>query len=328
MENMSELLFDNVFVKLKNTNFQSLYLKIEGFNAAGSIKMKPALGMIKRLEEESSIQKNSVLIESSSGSLGVALSLICAERGYRFVCVVDPNASKQNILAMKALGAMIKIVDQKDTNGGYLGARIAYIKTILEKNEHYLWLNQYANKENPKAHYRLTAKAITSKFPTLDYLFIGAGTTGTLMGCAQYFKEYNPKTKIIAVDSLGSVTFGHPPSKRLLPGLGTSRRPEIFSPEKISKHLLVSELDTIATCRYLAKTNGILLGASTGTVLAAIFALQDSIPKDASIVAISPDLGDRYLDTIYDDDWVLQNFGELPTFKPSPKLLEPFPLSM
>jgi len=323
MTGISRILNDDNFVHIQGYGHARIYLKIEALNAAGSIKMKTALSMVDRLEREGAIKPDTILIESSSGSLGVALSIICAERGYTFVCVIDPNASEQNVKLMKAYGASTVLIDKVDEQGGYLGSRIAHIKGELLRDRRYLWLNQYANPENPMAHHRTTAPALANRFPRIDYLFVGAGTTGTLMGCASYFSQFRPETQVIAVDSTGSVTFGMAPSKRRIPGLGTSRRPEIFKPHGIAAFELVDEIDTIATCRHLAVHNGILAGGSTGTVMTAVLAWRDRMPQDAVIVAISPDLGERYLDTIYDDTWVKRSFGSVPTFSPKCRSVVP-----
>ncbi|OLL30998.1 2,3-diaminopropionate biosynthesis protein SbnA [Burkholderia sp. SRS-W-2-2016] len=312
MTAISRIVNDRNFVKVEHLGFDALYMKLEAFNAAGSIKMKTALGMVDDLETQGRIGPQTVLIESSSGSLGVALSVICAERGYRFVCVVDPNASPSNVKVMKALGAEVVVVDRRDANGGFLGTRIAYIHDAISRNANYLWLNQYANPQNPRAHFHATAPAIAEAFESIDYLFVGAGTTGTLMGCVEYFTQYRPATKIIAVDAVGSVTFGGNSGPRHIPGLGTSRRPEIFCADGIHALEMVREIDTIAMCRFLARSNGILAGGSTGTVLAGVIAWQDRIPADAVVVAISPDMGERYLDTVYDDEWVASRFGAIP----------------
>ena len=132
-------------------------------------------------------------------------------------------------------------------------------------------------------------------------------TTGTLTGVSRAIRAASPTTRIIAVDTLGSVTFGTEAGPRHLPGLGTSRRPEIASDQAMDHLILVGEADTVVMCRRLA-ARGLLLGASTGTVLAAVSSWADRIPVDACVVAISPDMGDRYLDSVYDDDWVEGHF--------------------
>ncbi|MFC5473748.1 2,3-diaminopropionate biosynthesis protein SbnA [Paraherbaspirillum soli] len=306
---ISQMINDHAFARLQHFPLANTYLKIEAFNPAGSIKLKAALGLIANLEKQGLIKPDSILIESSSGNLGVALAIVCSERGYRFTCVVDPNASQQNVKTMKALGADIITVTIRDENGGYLNTRIEHIKSLQQADSRYVWLNQYANPENPRAHARTTAKSIAESFERLDYLFVGAGTTGTLMGCVQFFSEHRPETRIVAVDSVGSVTFGYPPSKRYIPGLGTSRRPEIFKPGGLFGVEMVPETNAVTMCRWLARSNGLLAGGSTGTVLAGVHAWRERLPKDAVVVAISPDLGERYLDTIYDDHWVSSHFG-------------------
>jgi len=309
-ETVSEIINDRVFLKIRHLGLDNLYLKLESFNPAGSLKIKTAIGLIDDMEARGMIKKDSILIESSSGNLGVALAMICAERKLRFTCVVDPNSSMHNIKIMKAFGANVVVVDKRDDNGGFLGSRIDYIREKLDRDARYVWLNQYENPNNPAIHARTTAQSIADAFDRIDYLFVGAGTTGTLMGCVQYFRSHRPETRIVAVDSVGSVTFGHPPSQRFIPGLGTSRRPPIFNPSAIHAVEMVSERCAVEMCRLIARSSGLLIGGSTGSVLAGVQAWRDRLPHDAIVVAISPDAGDRYLDTVYDDEWVKSRFGE------------------
>jgi cysteine synthase A len=142
-------------------------------------------------------------------------------------------------------------VDRPDA-GGYLGGRIAYIHERLAANPGLVWLNQYANPANWAVHERRTAASITAAIPDIDYLFVGTGTSGTLMGCIQHFRQHSPDTRIIAVDAVGSVNFDAVPAPRFIPGIGASRRPEIFRPELVDDVVLVSETETVRTCRWLA----------------------------------------------------------------------------
>lgn len=309
MHGVSALCNDDCFVRLHSLGLDRLYLKLESMNPSGSIKLKAAVSMVEAAERAGRVRPDTTLIESSSGSLGVALAMVAAERGYRFTCVVDPNISPHNLRLMQAFGATVVRVIQRDENGGFLGTRIRHIQTALAADHRLLWLNQYANPENPGAHFRSTAPAIARRFPRLDYLFIGAGTTGTLMGCLRYFQQHRPEVKVVAVDSVGSVTFGHAPGKRHVPGLGTSQRPDIFDPRGLHDHVMVPEADAIRLCRQLARQEGVLVGGSTGTVLSGVLAWRERLPPDAVVVAISPDLGDRYLDTVYNDEWVSERFG-------------------
>jgi 2,3-diaminopropionate biosynthesis protein SbnA len=306
----SELILGNVFISIPslvpglNTSVQ---LKIEGYSLGTSIKTKTARHMIEQLEMTGRLQSGSHLIESSSGNMGLALSAIAAERNYRFTCVSDPNLSSQTHKLMRAYGAEVVIVSQRDDNDGYLGSRIAYIHSRLKKNRDLIWLNQYASVDNPGAHERFTGPEIIQQFAQPDYVFIGAGTTGTLTGVSRFLRKTSPMTYIVAVDTVGSTTFGGKPGKRRIPGLGASRRPEIADETAMNEIVYVSERDTVAMCRRIA-ARGLLVGGSTGTVLAAIAEFGYRIPAQSCVVALSADLGDHYVDTIYDDDWVREQF--------------------
>lgn len=307
---VEDLILDNVFFKAKSyCDNIDIHLKIEGFNIPGSIKLKPAKFMIEEAEKNGTLNKHSKIIESSSGNLGVALSHICASKNYPFTCVTDVKASRQNVEVMKALGTEVVVIDQIDGNFGYVENRLRYINDRLAADKTMVWLNQYSNVQNIQSHFELTAQAILQEFPELNYLFIGAGTTGTLMGCLQRFKLDSPKTTIIAVDSTGSINFSDKPSKRYLAGLGSSRTPEILDLNLVGETILIDEIDAIRHCKLLAKKYGILAGASTGTVLAAVSKLSARIKPTDTVVTFCPDWGRSYLDTVYNDPWVKETFG-------------------
>lgn len=305
-----ELLLTDYFLKINITNDVCANVKLEGLSATGSIKIKPAISMISHLEEKGTLKPGMDIIESSSGNLGIALAMICATKGYNFTCVSDPNISPQTARIIKAYGARLIIVKDKDLNGGYLSTRIALIRSLIQSEPNLTWINQYENIANINAHYSMTGPEILREFPDLDYIFIGAGTTGTLGGVSIYLKEHSPKTKIIAVDSVGSVTFNTPSGKRFIPGLGSSCSPPLSQHSVYDELILIPETETIKMCNLLAK-KGILLGGSSGTVLSAVHKFADNIPKGATVVAISPDMGDRYVDTIYNQEWVSSKFPVL-----------------
>jgi 2,3-diaminopropionate biosynthesis protein SbnA len=300
-----------------------VYLKLEGLNPAGSVKLKTAIALIEDAEVAGLLAPGARVVESSSGNLGIALSIVCSLKGYPFTCITDPNASARSVATMRALGAEVLVVEERDANGGYLGSRISLLRQMLESDSSLIWTNQYANIANPRVHSEQTAASILREFEFVDYLFVGAGTTGTLMGCADYFREFSPNTCVIAVDSVGSVTFGTPAGPRHIPGLGTSRRPELCRTDHLDDVVFVTESDTVRACRRIAAEYGLLVGGSTGSVLAAVQRYHAKMTPGARVVAISPDLGDRYLDTVYDDEWVTSRLGsgalaECP-FVPSPR---------
>ena len=156
---------EDLYVDLRSIFGRSLYLKCEGFNFAGSIKLKAAMGMVEAAERDGRLRPDSVLVESSSGNLGVALSMIAASKGYQFLCVTDSRCNLATRRLMEALGSQVHIISEPDPRTGFLGARIDYVESLCLSDDRYVWLNQYANPENWKAHYRTTAPAIASGVP-------------------------------------------------------------------------------------------------------------------------------------------------------------------
>lgn len=310
---------EDLFIDLRSSLGLPLYLKCEGFNFTGSIKQKAAVSMVEAAERDGRLSPGSVLVESSSGNLGVALSIIAASKGYGFVCVTDSRCNLASRRLMEAFGAQVHTVTQPDPVGGLLGARIDHVRRLVAEDSRMVWLNQYLNTDNWRAHHRWTAPAIDRRFPGLDVLFVGAGTTGTLMGCARWYREHRPEVTIVAVDSVGSVIFSEDPAPRMIPGLGAGVRPVMLDRSFVDDVVLVPESDTVRMCHRLA-ARGFLLGGSTGTVVSGASQWLTAHP-DAGVtaVAISPDLGERYLDTVYQTNWVQDIYGA--------EVLEPAPLS-
>jgi N-(2-amino-2-carboxyethyl)-L-glutamate synthase len=301
---------NDLYVDLASVFAYPLFLKCEGFNFAGSIKLKAAAEMVEGADRDGVLTPRSILVESSSGNLGVALSMIAASKGYRFLCVTDSRCNLSTRLLMEALGSEVHVVSDPDAAGGFLGARLDYVRALCASDDRYVWLNQYTNQGNWRAHYRTTAPAIARQFPHLDVLFVGAGTTGTLMGCARYFKQWHRPVRIVAVDSFGSVIFGGSPGRRMIPGLGMTVRPPLLDDSYVDEVVRVEEADTIRACHRLAR-RGFLFGGSTGTVVSgAMDWLSRHDTSDLTAVAIAPDLGERYLDTVYQTNWIEAIYGK------------------
>lgn len=309
IDSPTQLVFPDLFYRLdKFAAGHDVFLKLEGFNVTGSIKVKTAIGLIEDLEHRGiATPGETVIVESSSGNLGIALSLVCASKGYRFICVTDPNANRSNLKGMALYGAEVVVVEKPDAKSGFLGARLKTIDRILQNEPNAVWLNQYANLANKAVHENRTADEIARQFEQVDWIFVGAGTTGTLTGVAARLRAEYPWIKVIAVEPEGSVTFGGPPGRRCIPGIGTSVRPKLADLVEPDEVVTITESSTIEACRAFVRDYHLLVGGSTGSVLAAIQQKAAAFTPGDTVVAISPDLGDKYLDTIYDPVWVDAN---------------------
>lgn len=296
---------------IKDSQFH-LYAKLESLNPGGSTKDRPALSIIKHGIETGAIGPGTVVVESSSGNMGIGLAQACAYYGLQLICVVDPKTTNQNIRLLKAYGAEVDLVAEPDPiTGEFLQARIDRVKLLLETIENSFWPNQYANLYNPIAHHRTMAEIIASLGYEPDYLFCATSTCGTMRGCAEYVRDNGMQTKVIAVDAIGSVIFGGQKAKRLIPGHGAAVRPSLFEPELAATCIHVSDLDCVVGCRRLVRREAILAGGSSGAVLTAVERMKGDIPPGATCVIILPDRGERYLDTIYSDEWVTDHFGDV-----------------
>jgi N-(2-amino-2-carboxyethyl)-L-glutamate synthase len=306
IESPLQLIFRDLFYRLPAfAGSHDVFLKLEGFNITGSIKVKTAIGLVKDLEQRGIARPNeTVLVESSSGNLGLALSLVCARKGYKFICVTDPNANRAAIRGMELYGAKVIVVEDRDPAGGYLGSRLKKIDQILQSDPNAVWLNQYANIANKNVHAEETANEIAREFDKVDWVFVGTGTTGTLAGISERLRREFPRIKVVAVEPVGSVTFGGAPGKRNIPGIGASVRPKLADLAKPHRIVAVNEKKTVEACLSFVRDYHLLVGGSSGTVLAAVQQLAPEFRRGDTIVAISADLGERYLDTIYNPDWV------------------------
>ena len=306
IESPLDLVFRDLFYRVPAfARGNDVFLKLEGFNVTGSIKIKTAIGLVEDLERQGIAKPNeTVLVESSSGNLGLALSLVCAVKGYKFICVTDQNANRAAIRGMELNGAKVVVVEDRDPAGGFLGSRLKKIDEILHSEPNAVWLNQYANIANKNVHAEQTAHEIAREFDKVDWVFVGSGTTGTLGGISERLRGEFQGIKVVAVEPEGSVTFGGPPGKRNIPGIGTSVRPKLADVADPDIVVAISEQKTVEACLSFVRDHNLLVGGSTGTVLAAVQQLAPEFTCGNTIVAISADFGEKYLDTIYNPAWV------------------------
>src|SRR5207245_1813444 len=248
----------------------NLFAKLEYVNPVGSIKDRPAYWILKRAGERGEICDETTMIESSSGNFACALAAFTRLVGLRFIPVIDPNISTTyESFLRRTCDRVVKVEDRDDT-GGFLKTRLQMVQRLCASTPHAYWTNQYGNPDAVDAHYHLTAGDICADFDSLDYVFIGVSTGGTIAGMSRRLKERYPKVRIIAVDTEGSVIFGDVPRKRHIPGVGSSIVPPLLSEALIDDVVLIPERETVAACRELLVTHGLFAGGSSGTAFAAV----------------------------------------------------------
>lgn len=192
------------------------------------MKDRPALRILTEGLASGEITANTVVIESSSGNMGVGLAQACTYFGLKFICVVDPKTTAQNIRLLEAYGAQDDRVTEPDAQTGeFLQARLNRVRDLVASTRNAFWPNQYANFNNARAHHQTMHEIVAKLNGKVDVLLCAASTCGTLRGCSEYARQQGLSTRIIAVDAVGSVTFGGPRGKRLLPGHGAAVRPAL-----------------------------------------------------------------------------------------------------
>lgn len=284
----------------------TLYAKLEYLNPGGSMKDRPAAFMLQRALADGRLTTDSTVIESSSGNMAIGLAQFCRVHRIRFHCVADVRIQPQNLAILRALGAEVDIVTEPDpVSGDFLRARLDRVRRLLDETPDAFWPNQYANLDNPRAHQHGTMREIDEALGgEIDIVFAATSSTGTCGGCADYLREHGRSTRVVAVDAVGSVLFGGHPGDRLIPGLGAGAVPPLAAKRTFSQVERVTDSGCVAGCRRLVHTEGFLVGGSAGGILHTIRALSPIMETGTVIVAVLPDSGTRYLDTVFDDDWV------------------------
>ncbi len=264
----------------------TLLAKLEGNNPAGSVKDRPALSMIQGAEARGEIRPGDRLIEATSGNTGIALAMVAAMKGYRMTLIMPEHLSAERRATMKAFGAELILVSKQQ---GMEGARDLALQ--MQADGEGKVLDQFANADNPAAHYRGTGPEIWQETEGRVTHFVSSmGTTGTIMGCSRYLKEMNPSIQIIGVQPEGESSI---PGIRRWP---QEYLPSIFEPQRVDRVMEVTQADAEACMRQLAQVEGIFAGVSSGGAMHCALQLAAEL-RDAVIVSIVCDRGDRYIST-------------------------------
>src|SRR2546428_878684 len=237
-----------------------LFAKLEYVNPVGSIKDRSAYWILKRAAERGEICDETTVIESSSGNFACALAAFTHLVGLQFIPVIDPNISGTYESFLRRLCPTVVKVEDRDDTGGFLKTRLQKVKELCATIPNAYWTNQYGNLDAIEAHYELTGAEICADFDSLDYVFIGVSTAGTIAGVSRRLKERYPNIRVIAVDAEGSAIFGGAPRKRHIPGIGSSIVPQMLSYAEIDEIVWNSERGTDQACQELLTSPGLSVG--------------------------------------------------------------------
>ena len=274
--------------KLNPNKKVNIYAKIEGVNPSGSIKDRIALKIVEQAEMEGKLTKEKTIIEATSGNTGIALAMIGAVKGYKVEIVMSRAVSVERQKMIKAFGAKIILTD---SSLGTDGAIVKVEELVKKYPNKYFRANQFSSQYNKIAHYESTAREIWKQTNgQIDYFAAAVGTSGTLMGVADYLKKRNPKVKIISVE---------PSRGHYIQGLKNMKEalvPALYDKNKIDKIIIVNTEESFEMSRRIAKEEGIFVGMSSGAAMLASLKLAGEI-KSGNIVTIFPDRGEKYLST-------------------------------
>ncbi len=290
--------------KLENLKARVL-VKLEYFNPGGSVKDRIALAMIETAENDGLLKPGGIIIEPTSGNTGIGLSWVASVKGYKLILTMPETMSMERQNLLKALGATLVLTPGTE---GMKGA-IRKAQELKTETPGAIILQQFENPANPETHRKTTAKEIWEDTDgKVDILVAGVGTGGTLSGTAEALKSYNPAVKAIAVEPENSaVLSGNAPGPHKIQGIGAGFVPGNYHSGVVDAVIPVSDNEAIRTSRLLARTEGLLVGISSGAALAAAIREAKKVENtDKTIVAILPDTGERYLST------VLYAFDEYP----------------
>jgi cysteine synthase A len=294
--NVLELICNTPLVrinKLVEPGMATVYGKLESFNPGGSVKDRICLSMIRDAEEKGLINKDTVIVEPTSGNTGIGLALVCAVKGYKLTLTMPETMSVERRHLLKRFGAELVLTPGAE---GMKGA-IAKAQEIAKQHTNSFIPQQFANPANPKIHRETTAEEILEALDgKIDAFISGVGTGGTVTGCGEVFKKRNPKIKVIALEPKNSpVLSGGAPGKHKIQGIGAGFVPEVLNREIIDQIIQVDDQDAWKMSLALAAQEGILGGVSTGAACWAALKVARELGSGKVVVAIFPDTGERYL---------------------------------
>jgi cystathionine beta-synthase len=288
-----------------------LFVKVEGQNPGGSIKDRAALSMITAFERDGSLRPGGTLVEATAGNTGLGLALVAALKGYRLILVIPDKMSREKILHLQAMGAEV-MMTRSDVVKGHPAYYQDLARRIAADTPGAVFVNQFANEANPRAHEMATAPEIWHQMDCdVDAVVVGVGSGGTLTGLSRFFARVSPKTEFVLADPEGSILVDvvegrkpGPPGSWLVEGIGEDFVPPIADLSRVRRGYSIPDREAFETARALLRREGILAGSSSGTLLAAALRYCREQTERRRVVTLLPDSGNKYLSRMFNDAWM------------------------
>lgn len=289
--NALDLIGNTPILNLGKIGYPNVFVKLEKANPGGSIKDRAALYMIEGAEEKGILNKDSVLVEATSGNTGIGLAMAGKLKGYRVIIIMPETMSIERRQLVKAFGAELILTEGSKGMAG----SIEKANELLESNTNYVCLGQFDNEDNPRAHYETTGPEILKEVPNVSMIVAGIGSGGTIVGAGKFLKEKNKDVKAIGIEPKSSpLITENQAGPHKIQGIGANFIPKIYDEDIVDRVITVSDEDSYETVRLMANKLGILVGISSGANIFGAMKLSDENPEEV-IVTVAPDGVDKYM---------------------------------
>lgn len=286
-----DLIGNTPMISLDKIGYKNVYVKLEKYNPAGSIKDRIALSMVEGAERKGILNKESVLVEATSGNTGIALAMVGKLKGYKVIIIMPETMSIERRQLVKAFGAELILTEgSKGMNGS-----IEKLNDLLKENKNYVNLGQFENEDNPKIHYEATGPEIYKELPDVDVVIAGIGSGGTISGIGKFLKEKNENVKVIGIEPKSSPLITQKKAgAHKIQGIGANFIPKNYDENIVDKVITVSDEDAFEIVRLMANKLGILVGISSGANIFGSIEISKKYP-DKKIATVAPDGVDKYM---------------------------------
>lgn len=286
-----DLIGNTPMISLDKIGYKNVYVKLEKYNPAGSIKDRIALSMVEGAEKKGILNKESVLVEATSGNTGIALAMVGKLKGYKVIIIMPETMSMERRQLVKAFGAQLILTEgSKGMNGS-----IEKLNDLLKENKNYVNLGQFENEDNPRIHYEATGPEIYKELPDVDVVIAGIGSGGTISGIGKFLKEKNENVKVIGIEPKSSPLITQKKAgPHKIQGIGANFIPKNYDENIVDKVITVSDEDAFKIVRLMANKLGILVGISSGANIFGAIEISKKYP-DKKIATVAPDGVDKYM---------------------------------